>query len=119
MKYTRIYAGDDKHSHFEDSDFEMFDAIIGKISATIPTNCLYFGEITDTDEISWHNPPVPQFVIMLEGSMEIEIGDGTKKIFNTGDIVFIEDTTGQGHVTRAASSGKRRYLVIPVTNQSE
>jgi len=42
-----------------------------------------------TDEISWHNPPVPQFVIMLEGAMEIETGNGTKRIFNTGDIVGV------------------------------
>jgi hypothetical protein len=51
--------------------------------------------------------------------MEIEIGDGTKRIFNTGDIVLVEDTTGQGHVTRAASLGSRRYIVIPITNQNE
>lgn len=119
MKYTRIYTGTDKQSHFKDDHFELFDVMIGKITAQIPTHCLYFGEISDTDEISWHNSPVKQFVIMLEGAMEIEIGDGTKKIFNTGDVVLVEDTTGQGHITRAASSGNRKYLVIPITNQIE
>jgi hypothetical protein len=119
MKYTSIYTGTDKRSHFEDGDFELFDVLIGKVTAQIPATCLYFGEITDTDEISWHNPPVQQIVIMLEGAMEIEIGDGTKRIFNTGDIVFAEDTTGQGHITRAASLGNRRYIVIPITNQNE
>ncbi|MFI4956413.1 MAG: hypothetical protein ACHQAX_04315 [Gammaproteobacteria bacterium] len=118
MKYTRIYTGTDNQSHFEDGDVELFDALIGKVTAQIPANCLYFGEITDEAEISWHNPSAPQFVIMLEGAMEIEIGDGAKRIFNTGDIVLAEDTTGQGHVTRAASLGKRRYMVIPLADGS-
>lgn len=46
--------------------------------------------------------------------MEIETGDGTKRIFHEGDILLAEDTTGQGHITRAASEGPRKYLAIPL-----
>jgi quercetin dioxygenase-like cupin family protein len=73
-----------------------------------------FGELGELREISWHNPSCSEYVIMLKGSIEIEVGNGTKKIFNEGDIILAEDTTGQGHVTRAASEGVRRYLIMPL-----
>ena len=114
MKYTRIYTGTDDQSHFENLTFDLYDISIGKITAKLPTEGLFFGEIEDVKEVSWHNPPVAQFVIMLQGAMEIEIGDGTKRIFNTGDIVLATDTVGQGHITRTASIEKHIYMVVPL-----
>lgn len=49
---------------------------------------------------------------MLQGAMEIEIGDGTKKNFYEGDVLLAEDVTGQGDINRAANEGVRKYLVI-------
>lgn len=115
MKYIRLYTGSDNQSHFEEVELPLVQAEIGKISNPIQTNMVLIGEIEDTPEISWHNPPCRQYVIMLEGAMEIEISDGTKRIFKPGEIVLAEDTTGKGHITRAASQGKRSYLVIPAT----
>lgn len=106
MKYTRLFTGDDGQSHFEDAILE---------ANTIPTTSVTFGDATDVQEIPWHHPPTPQFVIMLQGAMEIEVGDGTKRIFNPGDILLAADTTGQGHITRAASHGTRTYIVIPLS----
>ena len=37
----------------------------------------------------------------LSGQMEIGIGDGSKRMFNPGDILQVEDLTGQGHTTRS------------------
>lgn len=118
MKFTRLFTGPDNQSHFEKKAFELFDITIGKLTAQLPVDGLFFGEITDVDEITWHNTPAPQFIIMLEGSMEIEIGDGSKKVFHTGDILLAEDTTGQGHVTRATSAGRRRYMMIQVAKKA-
>jgi len=33
--------------------------------------------------------------------MEIGVGYGTKRMFNPGDILRVEDLTGQGHTTRS------------------
>lgn len=114
MKFTKLITGDDNQSHFEDGYFSLTDAVIGKITSPIKVENLFFGEIDDVKEVSWHNPPCRQYIIMLEGAMEIEIGNGDKKIFTVGEILLAEDTTGQGHITRAASTGKRRYMAIPV-----
>ena len=39
--------------------------------------------------------------VALSGQMEIEIGDESKRMFNPGDILQVEDFTGQGHTTRS------------------
>lgn len=114
MKYTRLFTGADGQSYFEEAYLPLESIQIGQISSAISVKNIFFGKLTDVREVSWHNPPCPQYVIMLQGSMEIETGNGTKRIFHEGDILLAEDTTGQGHITRAASEGPRKYLAIPL-----
>jgi len=112
MKVTRLYTGKDGKSHFEEKAFELSKTEIGKLTDPLAVNTLIFGETGNIKEVSWHNPSRPCFVIMLEGTMEIEVGDGSKRIFNQGDILLAEDTSGQGHITRATSPGKGRYMMV-------
>jgi hypothetical protein len=114
MKITRLLTGPDKQSHFQEAEMELIDAYIGKITTSFPCGDIVFGEIEDDKIVTWHNPPCKQYVIMLHGAMEIEVGDGSRRIFREGDILLAEDTTGQGHRTHPASKGIRRYLVIPL-----
>jgi len=51
-------------------------------------------------------------VVNLEGEVEIEVGDGTKRILRSGDILLAEDTTGQGHISRAVAGKPRKSLFI-------
>ena len=116
MKLTRLFTATDQESHFEDLDMAFIDNSFGKISSPINVENIVFGEIDDIREITWHNTPCRQYIIMLQGSMEIEIGSGEKRIFNEGDVLLAEDIDGRGHITRAASEGLRRYLVIQMRN---
>ncbi len=112
MKATRLFTGEDGQSHFEDIDIPIiFGSWGGGSSEPIEVQNIIFGEIEIT-EVPKHNPPCPQYVIMLQGAMEIEIGDGTRRIFKEGEVLLAEDLTGEGHITRAASDGLRRYLVM-------
>lgn len=116
MNYTRLYTGDDHQSHFEDLSFELIDADYGQIVNPLQTEQVILGHIgkTDSREIDWHNPPVKQYVVMLEGATEIEIGSGEKRVFKAGDILLADDLEGQGHISRAVCEGDIRYLVVPV-----
>ena len=44
--------------------------------------------------------------------MEIEVGDGLRRLFRTGDILLSEDTTGQGHFSRAVNGQSRKSLFL-------
>lgn len=52
--------------------------------------------------------------MILEGGLELEIGDGTRRSFGAGDILLAEDTTGQGHISRAVDGKPRRSLFITI-----
>ena len=45
-------------------------------------------------------------MIVLEGSVEITVGDGTTKVFSDGQIFLAEDTEGQGHKSRAINNNQ-------------
>ncbi len=60
----------------------------------------------------WHNGPRPQLGITLNGRAENETGDRTVTRPYAGDIAFIDDVTGTGHVTRGR--GDRWMLFVTV-----
>jgi len=43
-----------------------------------------------------HPAPARQFMIMLEGSLEISASGETRE-FSPGEVLLVEDTTGPGH----------------------
>ena len=73
---------------------------------------ILFRETSGEYNLDWHNAPRRQFIIMLEGQVEIIIGDGTKRQFGPGDILLAEDTTGQGHISRAVNKQPRTSIFV-------
>lgn len=62
--------------------------------------------------IDWHRAPRRQYVNSLAGKGEIMVGDGTGRRFDPGDIMLAEDTTGQGHITRAVGNTPRISVFV-------
>ncbi len=115
MKVTRLYTGADNQLHFEDVEIPLKEGgAAGRLSELVKTTGVIFRETSGAYNISWHTAPRRQYVIMLEGDVEIEIGDGTKRVFRTGEILLAEDTTGQGHISRAVDGKPRKSLFIPL-----
>ena len=120
MKITRIYTGSDNESHFEDIELalerksDIDPQEIGRHSAPIEVTSLFFREVKDYYEPFWHNAPRRQFVFVLEGELEIEIGDGTKRRFGPGGIFLAEDTEGRGHISRSVDNQPRRVAFMPL-----
>ena len=75
---------------------------------------MIFRETGGDYDLDFHNAPRRQYVVMLEGAVEIEIGDGTKRVLGTGEILLAEDTTGQGHISRAVNGQPRKVAVYSV-----
>ena len=113
MKVTRICTDAGGKSYFEDLEIDLYDGgEIGLLSKKIETTGMIFRETAGDYDYNWHNAPRKQFIIMLAGEVEIEISDGTKRIFRTGDILLVEDTTGQGHKSKAVNGKPRKSLFI-------
>ena len=113
MRVVRIYTGPDNQSHFEDLQIPLKDGgKVGFLSERIKATGVIFRETTGDYNYDFHTAPRRQLVVNLEGEVEIEVGDGTRRILRTGDILLAEDTTGQGHISRAVAGKPRKSLFI-------
>lgn len=115
MNITRLYTGPDNESHFEDIEIPLKDAgDIGHLSEQLEATGIIFRKTESGYDYDWHNAPQKQYIIMLDGAVDVEIGDGTIRRFSTGDILLAEDTTGRGHKSRAVNNESRLSVFVTV-----
>lgn len=115
MKATRIYTGTDGLTHFDEVEVPLTDGgPIGRLSETLPASGIIFRETDGTYDYDWHPAPRKQWLVMLDGCISLETGDGEVREFSGGSILLLEDVTGRGHRTRQLSPGVRRSLFIPI-----
>lgn len=95
---VRIYTGNDGQTHFEDLHIPAGE--IQEIAIQAGSK-LVFRRFPADYFSDWHTAPRRQYIIILSGSMEIGIGDGTTRRFGPGDVVLADDLTGKGHTTRS------------------
>ena len=114
MEIVRIYTGPDGQSHFEDVhiDLKEHPAGIGRISKLWPGKGMQFREVDGEYDLDFHVAPRRQLVVNLDASVEIEVGDGTKRVLGPGSILLAEDTTGQGHISRNVNGQPRSSLFV-------
>ena len=112
MKLTRIYTGDDRQSHFEDIEYDLTESSEGLLSDPIPATGMMLRETAADYHFDFHAAPRRQFVINLDASVELEVGDGSKRIIGPGEIILVEDTTGQGHISRTVDGKARRSVYV-------
>ena len=94
---VRIYTGSDGQSHFEDLDMPTQD--VHRVT-TKPGEDLVFRTTLGDRVAEWHNPTRRQYLIVVQGKMEVSIADGTTRQFQAGDVLLAEDMSGQGHLTK-------------------
>ena len=83
MNITRIYADTDGESRFQEIDIPIADAgDIGHLSKTIPAKGIIFRETTGDYDYAWHNAPRRQYVIILQGDVEITVSSGEMSTFS-------------------------------------
>lgn len=113
MKVVRVYTGDDGKSHFEDVEVALPNVDkTGRKSDLHNATGIIFRETGGDYNLDFHNAPRRQYVINLVGGVEIEVGDGSKRILNAGEILLAEDTEGQGHISRALNGQPRTCLFV-------
>lgn len=98
MQFCRLYTGDDGQSHFEDLDQK--DGSKYFLNALDVKTLVFKNDVNRDDLHGWHTAPRRQWCITLSGSVEIGLGDGTKRAFHPGDVFLAEDLTGEGHTAK-------------------
>ena len=115
MRVTRISTGADGETHFSDLEIPLKDAgSIGRLSPMLPATGVVFRETPADYDSDWHPAPRRQYIVLLDGHIEITVGDGETRRFQGGDVLLVEDTEGRGHRTRTVDGRVRRSLFIAV-----
>ena len=114
MLIIRVYTGADGQTHFEDLETDSFPypeslADVSGIRFRIQEP----GVFSD-----WHQESQRNYIITLSGEGELGIGDGTLRRIKAGEVMLVEDLTGQGHTTRVTSTVPRVTVQIPLSNQT-
>jgi hypothetical protein len=118
IKVTRIYTGPDNQTHAEEYDVPLGPSQrASELSEPIEVTSLQFRRSSPAYDLPFHTAPRRQYVITLSGESEVELGDGTKIRLYPGHILLAEDTTGQGHISRAIGTEDRISLFIPLAEQ--
>ena len=106
-KVVRVYTTPDGGSRVE-------EVTISPDAKPIPVTRMTAGAYRGSGARApdWHNAPRKQFAINMTGELEIELTDGTRRKIGS-DLVFLEDTTGKGHITRAPGPVTNVFIHVP------
>lgn len=107
MLIPHIYTADDGGSRFADVEipFSIAPTTAGmpdmRSSARMPASTFQM-IATSPSAIAdgWHPTPRRQFVLFLRGSLDIQTSDGETRRFESGMMLFVEDTSGKGHLNQ-------------------
>ena len=112
MKVTRIYPRDNGQSHFEDTEYQLTEPKDGQLLAPISAGAMMLRETRADYHYDFRTAPWRQFVINMDAVGELEVRDGAKCIIGPEKMVLVEDTTGQGHISRSVNGKARRSLYV-------
>ena len=113
MHYTRIFSDSLGESHFETVIVPLKDnGDIGYLSEGFEVKLFQFRE--NKADYSWdfHNTPERQFIILLDGEIEITTSMGETMQFSAGEILLMEDTSGKGHKTKNINTQIRKSIFV-------
>ena len=101
----RLHAGPDGETHID-------PVPIAASFKPLPVASVLFASFASGVE-DWHNAPFKTFTINMAGRIEAQSSDGTKQAIGPGDLIYLEDVHGKGHITRLLTQGANLYLRMP------
>lgn len=117
VKVTRLYVGADGKTKVEEFEIPLKPRDAGsELSAAVGVTNLQVRRTTPQYFLDWHPAPRRQLVVTLSGESEIEVEGGRKIRLGPGHILLAEDTSGQGHISRAVAGKDRIALDIALAD---
>ncbi len=113
MKITRIFSDINGDSHFKDIEIPLINqGEIGFLSDDISVKKLQFRKVSAEYNYDFHCAPQKQYIVLLDGGVEIETSLGEIRQFQTGEILLVEDISGKGHKTKNLEKKERTSIFI-------
>lgn len=113
MKFIKLISKEDQKSYFEEvtADCNTIQPL-GHYSQIYPVSGMIFREFEPGCFFDWHVAPREQYIIYLEGEVEVRASSGEIRVFKPGDILLAADLKGKGHTSKTLTKGKSLVISI-------
>ncbi len=109
----RIYADTEGNSHLEELPIATMPSGQRREALGVSATGMTISEYKPRYVNDWHTAPTRQFAITIVGELEVEVSGGVKRRVHTGELVFLEDTKGKGHITRILDRATNLFIAVP------
>ena len=125
MIVSHIYVDEHGESHF--ADLELPESVVPSApglpdmlstASMEATSLRLISTKPDAMASGWHPAPRRQFSLMLKGSVAVEVSDGEIRQFESGSVLFFEDTWGKGHLNHAMDTSDILLGFVAVPDHS-
>ena len=115
MRIHNLYVDAQGQSHFRDIEVEWVEERRGsRMSKKLPATGVIFRQTEAEHNVDWHPAPRRQYIINLDGGVQITASDGQARTIGAGEVVLVEDTTGKGHLSDHIEGKIRHSIFIPI-----
>ena len=107
LNYTRLGVNDSGETYFAEESIELnlWPSGLAMVSLTEPSESIrYFKAMQGWQMLELHYAPKRQYLLVLQGVLEIHTSTEQIRQFKQGSILLVEDTYGKGHRTRNAGN---------------
>ena len=75
---------------------------------------LIFRETLPEYDLDWRPTPRRQYIINLDGGVQITASDGGQRGIGAGEVILVEDTSGKGHLSKNLEAKLRYSVFVPI-----
>jgi hypothetical protein len=115
MRIHNLYEDENGESHWRDIEVEWVEQRgSNRFSARFPASGIIFRETLPDYDLDWHPAPRRQYIINLDGGVQLTASDGESRVIGAGEVILVEDTTGKGHLSKNIEQKLRYSIFVPI-----
>jgi hypothetical protein len=116
LAVSKLYADELDVTRFADDhiDFEGESDRPVAATALLAAHNIGFLQLGAGYRSDWHPAPRKQYVMVLEGTLEVEAGDASRRLFRSGSILLVTDVEGRGHRTNVIGNERVLLVWVPI-----
>ena len=112
LTLTTLYTDTDGHARFRDEPLALTEGTAAsQLSALMASGGCQFRRSPPGFASSFHCTTTPQWLVVLQGRMEIGLQDGSTRVFGPGQCFYSNDTLPAGATFDPQLHGHRSRLV--------
>ncbi len=115
MRIHNLYEDEQGVSHWRDVEVEWTEQTVGgPASSRGHASGVIFRQMPVTYDLDWHPAPRHQYIINLDGGVQITASDGERRSIGAGEVILVEDTSGKGHLSKNLEAKLRHSIFVPI-----